>query len=323
MTARTYPIVLAHGIARFDALVDMALDVDNDDALDYKHYFRGVRTHLNQQGFDAWHTQVDWAGSVAKRASDLKRGVEAILRATGADKVHIIGHSMGGLDSRHMLFGSRNEGLHRRVASVTTISTPHRGSPAADFVLDPLGFFQERSEASLESAVSPEEQLARLKTSEEFRGFSSLFGIEAERFGAQPSEGLESLDLFAGVAGVRDLTTAATAAFNALSLPWEPTSGVFLQAYAGAQALEETFLPLRLVWGLIHEKEGANDGLVSIESAKWTDGCFRSTLDADHLNELGWWPDIHDVRERAARERESKAFYTSVAEDLARKFPLS
>ena len=121
MTLRTYPIVLAHGIARFDALVDMLLDVDNDDALDHKHYFKGIRTHLNSQDFNVWHTQVDWAGSVAKRSSDLKREVDAVLRTTGAEKIHIIGHSMGGLDSRHMLFDHRNDGFPSKVASVTTI----------------------------------------------------------------------------------------------------------------------------------------------------------------------------------------------------------
>jgi triacylglycerol lipase len=278
---------------------------------------------LNSQGFDAWHSQVDWAGSVAKRSTDLKREVEAILRTTGADKVHIIGHSMGGLDSRHMLFDNRNEGFHRKVASVTTVATPHRGSPAADFVLNPLAFFEERGEESLESAATPEERLARLKDSEEFRAFAPLLGIEPERFGVPPAEGLESLDLFSGVAGLRDLTTAATATFNTLSLPWEPTSGVSFQAYAGAQPLERTFLPLRLVWGLIQEKQGPNDGLVSVDSAKWTDEHFRATLDADHLNELGWWPDIRDQQERARKERESKAFYSRIAEDLAQRFPLS
>jgi len=309
-------------------LIDMALDVDNDDELDHKNYFKGVRTHLNSQGFNAWHTQVDWAGSVAKRASDMKRELEAILRSTGADKVHIIGHSMGGLDSRHLLFENRNEGFHRRVASVTTVATPHRGSPAADFVLNPLAFFEEQGEESLEAvsapAVSaPEERLARLKDSEEFRAFAPLLGIEPERFGVPPAEGLESLDLFSGVAGLRDLTTEATASFNAVSLPWEAVSGVSFHAYAGAQPLERTFFPLRLVWGLIHEKQGPNDGLVSVDSAKWTDEHFRATLDADHLNELGWWPDIRDHNERAGKERESKAFYSSIAEGLAQRFPLS
>ncbi len=144
-----------------------------------------------------------------------------------------------------------------------------------------------------------------------------------DRFGVPPEEGLESVNLFEGVAGIRDLTKEATASFNAVALPWERTCGISFQAYAGAQSLERTFLPLQLVWGLIQEKEGANDGLVSVDSAKWTDDRFRATLDADHLNELGWWPDVLDHQERARRERESKAFYSSIAEGLARQFPLS
>jgi pimeloyl-ACP methyl ester carboxylesterase len=323
MTARTYPIVLAHGIARFDALVDMMLDVDNNDELDHKHYFKGIRTHLNSQGFDAWHTQVDWAGSVAKRSTDLKREVESILRSTGAERIHVIAHSMGGLDSRHMLFDSRNDGFYRKVASVTTISTPHRGSPVADFILDPLAFLEERGGASLEVPASPEDQLAHLRDTEEFRAFASLFRIDPDRFGAPPQEGLESVNLFEGVAGVRDLTIEATASFNAVALPWERTCGISFQAFAGAQPLERTFLPLQLVFRLIHEREGANDGLVSVASAKWTNDLFRATLDADHLNELGWWPDILDHEERTRKERESKAFYSRIADGLAQQFPLS
>jgi triacylglycerol lipase len=321
MTNRTHPIVLAHGIARFDVLLDMLLDVDNDDALDHKHYFKGIRTHLKAHGFEAWHTQVDWAGSVQKRSSDLKRAVEAVLRDTGAEKIHIIAHSMGGLDARHMLFDNRNDGFHRKVASVSTISTPHRGSPVADFVLDPLGFLANRG--SLESVATPEEQLAHLRESEEFQAFASLFGIDPVRFGTTPDAGLESANLFEGVAGLRDLTIEATASFNALSLPWEKGSGVVFQSYAGAQLLEKTFPPLQLVWGLIQEKEGANDGLVSVESAEWSNENFRATLDADHLNELGWWPEILDPRERDRKEAESKAFYLTLAEGLARQFPLS
>jgi triacylglycerol esterase/lipase EstA (alpha/beta hydrolase family) len=324
MTARTHPIVLAHGIARFDVLVDMLLDVDNDDELDHKHYFKGIRTHLRSNGFDVWHTQVDWAGSVTKRSSDLKRAVEALLQTTGAEKIHIIAHSMGGLDSRHMLFDNRNNGFHRKVASVTTISTPHRGSPVADFILNPLGFLAGRTEESLEAVATPEEQLAHLRGTEEFQAFASLFGIDPDRFGTAPDEeSLESTGLFEGVAGVRDLTLEATASFNAESLPWERTSGVSFNAYAGAQPLAQTFPPLQLVWGLIQEKEGANDGLVSVESAKWTNEHLRARIDADHLNELGWWPEIFDPRERDRKERDSKAFYLGLAHDLARQFPLS
>jgi triacylglycerol lipase len=41
---------------------------------------------------------------------------------------------MGGLDSRHMMFSGRNSHrIHDRIASLTTISTPHEGSPFADW----------------------------------------------------------------------------------------------------------------------------------------------------------------------------------------------
>ena len=41
---------------------------------------------------------------------------------------------------------------------------------------------------------------------------------------------------------------------------------------------------------IIEEKEGENDGLVSVASAKWKDAYFKGVLDnTDHLNELGWW----------------------------------
>lgn len=61
---------------------------------------------------------------------------------------------------------------------------------------------------------------------------------------------------------------------------------------------------------------------MSVRSARWTGEIFVETLEADHLNELGWWPEVHDPVERAARERESKAFYLGMAEDLAKRFPL-
>jgi triacylglycerol lipase len=52
--------------------------------------------------------------------------------------VHIIAHSMGGLDSRFLigndLLGLASSG---RIASLTTLSTPHRGSPVADLLAGP------------------------------------------------------------------------------------------------------------------------------------------------------------------------------------------
>src|SRR5207344_275133 len=46
-----------------------------------------------------------------------------------AKKVNVIAHSMGGLDARYAI---ARLGLGDRIASLTTIGTPHRGTPVAD-----------------------------------------------------------------------------------------------------------------------------------------------------------------------------------------------
>jgi pimeloyl-ACP methyl ester carboxylesterase len=69
----------------------------------------------------------------------LKKNLFKILKDEKAEKVNIIAHSMGGLDARHMLFSDRNkEKIHERVASLTTISTPHHGTTFADWGLENL-----------------------------------------------------------------------------------------------------------------------------------------------------------------------------------------
>jgi triacylglycerol lipase len=133
--SRTYPIILAHGIARFDFLSNLLLHIDNDAGDDGLHYFRNIRTHLMAHGFDVHHSEVGWAADVEVRADGLKVEVERILSKTGAEKVHIIAHSMGGLDTRHMLYKNRDQQLHKKIASLTTIGTPHLGTDVADYVL--------------------------------------------------------------------------------------------------------------------------------------------------------------------------------------------
>ncbi len=128
----TYPIVLAHGICRFDELLrDLLHDDDGPD--DRTHYFRCIRSTLQAHGFTVFHSHVSWAANVRVRAGELKTNVEGVLAATGATKVHLIAHSMGGLDARHMLFEHQDDRMHEKVASITTIGTPHRGTTFADW----------------------------------------------------------------------------------------------------------------------------------------------------------------------------------------------
>lgn len=99
-------------------------------------YFRGLQAHVAEGGVHAaLFPEVPPTGTCEDRARVL---ADAILQAYPDGAVHIIAHSMGGLDSRTLI--ARNlHGLSDpgRIASLTTVSTPHRGSPVADLLAGP------------------------------------------------------------------------------------------------------------------------------------------------------------------------------------------
>ena len=133
-----FPIVLAHGIARFDILRQLLMSKlhlpETDDRL---HYFKGIKSHLEANGFEVHHTNVDFAGSVEVRARQLAAQINEIVSARESVKVHVIAHSMGGLDARHLIVDI--DGMADKIASLTTIGTPHLGTSFADFALGSSG----------------------------------------------------------------------------------------------------------------------------------------------------------------------------------------
>jgi pimeloyl-ACP methyl ester carboxylesterase len=62
---------------------------------------------------------------IAGGAADLGEHIERICEQTGHDRVHVVGHSLGGLISRYYVQRLRGD---RRVASLVTLGTPHAGS---------------------------------------------------------------------------------------------------------------------------------------------------------------------------------------------------
>jgi triacylglycerol lipase len=131
------PILLAHGIAPFHRLLPFPSCRDN--ALDDRfHYYRKIRSTLRSHGITVFHTRVSWGGSLERRASDLRGEILRITKDFSRwPRVHIIAHSMGGLDARCMIHRFRMED---RVASLTTIGTPHLGTAYADWGLPRYGF---------------------------------------------------------------------------------------------------------------------------------------------------------------------------------------
>lgn len=110
------PVVLAHGFMGFDEIRIGAASHD---------YFRGVRERLEREGWVVHRASVARTASVAARAEELA----AFVRALPDPRVNLVAHSMGGLDARYAI---SRLGLGDRVASLTTIGTPHRGTPLAD-----------------------------------------------------------------------------------------------------------------------------------------------------------------------------------------------
>lgn len=119
------PIVLVHGLCGFDRLTALRRPL-----LDY---FPGIREQLDGVGNRVFHARVSPTAGVAQRAEDLRRYLN---REVPREPVHIIGHSMGGLDARYMI---SRLGMADRVLSLTTIGTPHRGSPVADWLVRRFG----------------------------------------------------------------------------------------------------------------------------------------------------------------------------------------
>ena len=127
-------IVLVHGILGFRNLVELG-------PAGLIPYFRDVAEHFQAQGHRVLAVKLDKTAGVATRAGQLGDQIAAALAAGGtldpAQKTHILAHSMGGLDSRYLLSPANPKPNTLPIRSLTTISTPHLGSPIADAVDDP------------------------------------------------------------------------------------------------------------------------------------------------------------------------------------------
>ena len=113
------PVVLVHGLFGFDRIGVPGARFD---------YFRGIARHLETLGCHAHAVRLPTAASVPDRARELVAAIDALPH----DRIDLIAHSLGGLDARYAL---THLGLSRRVRSLVTVGTPHRGTPLADLAL--------------------------------------------------------------------------------------------------------------------------------------------------------------------------------------------
>lgn len=109
-----YPIILVHGI--------MLKDLWHFKA------FGKIEGVLRAEGHSVYTANHDGLGSIENNAEQLRQYINSVLSKTGAEKVNIIAHSKGGLDTLYMI---DRLGMADSVASVSFLCTPHRGSVIA------------------------------------------------------------------------------------------------------------------------------------------------------------------------------------------------
>jgi triacylglycerol lipase len=113
------PIVLVHGMFGFDRI--------SLGGWTFANYFAGIPQFLAAAGNRVLIPRLSPTGGVADRAAQLKAFLD---REMPHEPVHLIAHSMGGLDSRYLI---SRLGMAPRVLSLTTLGTPHRGTTFADW----------------------------------------------------------------------------------------------------------------------------------------------------------------------------------------------
>ncbi|HEX4421669.1 MAG TPA: alpha/beta fold hydrolase [Kofleriaceae bacterium] len=225
-----------------------------------------IVTALQADGFYVLRDAVPPVDSVANRATSLAGQVDGFISANKLDQVHIIAHSMGGLDSRYLI---STLGYADKITSLTTLGTPHRGSPIADIALG----------ISDDLSTSVEDALLAL---------TNVIGSGVDS---------EHLDL-----ALTDLAEANAPAFNAAN---PDAAGVTYNSYAGYSTLwgipnfnadalcsasgvktpDPSSLPGELqltgpiIGGLAFRP---HDGVVPIDSASWTG--FLGCIPTDHLD---------------------------------------
>ncbi len=217
-------------------------------------YFRGIKAHVEARGHHAIFPEVSPAGTVEQRAVALANAIDA---AYPTGPIHIIAHSMGGLDSR-FLIGNNLNGLSEpgRIASLTTLSTPHRGSPIADLLVG-----------------TESDDVRRL--------FYSIIKRTLEQVG---------IDI--GALGNLTTQSAAQVPDAVATHPHIRYQSYFASGRNDSHPTCLLFAPLHLY--IYHLSGQENDGVVTQESATY--GTFRKpTWPCDHLDMVGHNLDTFDL----------------------------
>jgi triacylglycerol lipase len=229
-----YPLVFANGMLGFNQIGPL-------------NYWYGIPQDLTKNGAQVYVTKESALNSSDLRGEQLLEQVQNIVAITNSAKVNLIGHSHGGQSIRYVAAVQP-----QLVASATSVSTPHKGSPVADLIST---FSQ-----TVDSGNGPVTGLI----STVVNGFGAV--ISALSGGGDYQQD--------ALAGMESLSTAGAAAFNARFPDGVPltacghgaavANGIRYYSWSGKKVLTNLFDPIDAGLGLssLGFMGQANDGLV-------------------------------------------------------------
>jgi triacylglycerol lipase len=222
-----YPVLFVHGAGFRDKTLGI-------------NYWGRIPKYLSNYGIIMYYGGTDAWGSIEKNAEILKNTIQTIIKKNKVEKVNIIAHSRGGLEVRYLISALQ---MDYAIASLTTISTPHRGVKIMNIAYKaPVGLYR-------------------------FISFfvNTLVKIAGDKYP----------DFFNSS---RELSEKYCTNFNN---KYPNHKNIYYQSYAAK--LKYFFSDIRfiLLYLIISLTDGDNDGLCPVESAKW--GNFQGIITAQGL----------------------------------------
>lgn len=208
-----YPILLVHGIFFRD--------------FEKFNYWGRIPDELIKNGATVYYGNHSSSLSVKDSAEELASRIKEIVEETKCEKVNIIAHSKGGLDSRYAI---SNLGMDNYVASLSMINTPNHGCVFAEYLLNKVP------------------QSMKDKIAEGYNFTLKKLGDKEPDF----------------IAGVTDLTSTRVEELNQdikmCDNVYYKTYGSVLKKASGGR------FPLNLTNNFVELFDSKNDGLVGIDS---------------------------------------------------------
>lgn len=201
------------------------------------NYWGEIPEILEEHGSAIFYSGHDAWANIEDAANQIVNSLNSVLAKTGSEKVNVIAHSKGGIDVRYAI---AKLGVSDKIASLTMISSPNHGSKMVD-------------------------------------SLCSIFGKKILKFCAFFINiwfrilGDKKPDFFKTTLQFR---ASFMEQFNKEIID---SPSIMFQSFAGKMKNPFSDIFMLLLNFVITFSDGENDGLVSVESARW--GKFRGTIE--------------------------------------------